>query len=473
ERFLMNALLNAGRFDEVMRFGEHALAAQQNSGDSTDKARIRYVIARSLIAQKRYNDALPILTMTARTLDESGSAEERMNLAMDRFRVFMGIGKVKEAEVFLASAEQMEREGANMESELELAELRYQLAASKRDWQKAFSELASLRALEDSTRLKNQDLAIAGMQVMYELDSKEKDNTALRDLNTMNEETIAEQRSNNRWLLVAAAILLALTAALFVMMRRTVRIARRSKMKNSVIERQKDELHAKHLELQRQNMRLAEAIVSDEQKDIVIKEIHHRVKNNLQVIDSLLNMQCGGTQDVATQRMIKAAQGRIRAMSLVHSAIYRSGGEEAIPVKQHIQELARNVLAAHGKHDTISVQVDAADMYLNALELMPLSLLVNELLTNAIKYAFVQKETGQVRVQLVATDSGLELTFSDNGDALAAESIHTREGSFGMQLIEALAQQLNGSVRLMMGAGSGSTFHFVFAPESWAQRKAS
>ena len=127
-----------------------------------------------------------------------------------------------------------------------------------------------------------------------------------------------------------------------------------------MIERQKDEIHAKNMELQRQNMRLAETLVSEEQKDIVIKEIHHRVKNNLQVIDSLLNMQCGGLQDPATARMLKEAQGRIRAMSLVHGSIFRSGGEEAIPVRNHLQELARHVLAAHGKHDSVSVLVDVA-----------------------------------------------------------------------------------------------------------------
>ncbi|MBP7409196.1 MAG: sensor histidine kinase [Flavobacteriales bacterium] len=471
ERFLMHTLLQAGRFDEVLRNGERALSRCNAPADSTEKARIRVMMARTLLAQKKYNDALPYLTMAERVLAKEGTADERFTLAIDRAEAALGIDHITEARDHLEDAQALFPYANTLENRSLLMQQRYLLEFAEGAWKEALDELRRLRAFDDSTKAANLDLTLAGMQVMYELDRKDKDNHDLRDQNSRNEAVIAEQRISNRYLLVATGIFLALAVALFLISRNSLRNARRSRLKNSVIERQKDEIHAKNMELQRQNMRLAETLVSEEQKDIVIKEIHHRVKNNLQVIDSLLNMQCGGLQDPATARMLKEAQGRIRAMSLVHGSIFRSGGEEAIPVRNHLQELARHVLAAHGKHDSVSVLVDVAEIGLTAQDLMPLSLLVNELLTNAIKYAFPHRESGQVRIVLRPNGAGYELLFSDDGDGHAANTTYLRQGSFGMQLIEALAQQLNGEVRILKGSGTAVSLSFF--PEGTAQRKAS
>ena len=471
ERFLMHTLLQAGRFEEVLRNGERALARCDANADSTEKARIRLVMARTLLAQDKYNDALPYLAMAERVLASEGTADERFTLALDRAEAAVGMHRISEARDHLKDAQATFPYASTLQNRRLLMQQRYLLDYAQGAWKEALDDLRDLHAFDDSTRAASLDLTLAGMQVMYELDRKDKDNHDLRDQNTRNEAVIAEQRISNRYLLMAAAIFLALAIALFIISRNSLRTARRSRLKNAVIERQKDEIHAKNMELQRQNMRLAETLVSEEQKDIVIKEIHHRVKNNLQVIDSLLNMQCGGLQDPATARILKEAQGRIRAMSLVHGSIFRSGGEEAVPVRQHLQELARHVLAAHGKHDSVSVHAEVADIGLTAQDLMPLSLLVNELLTNAIKYAFADRESGQVRIVLRPSGAGYELLFSDDGDGPAANATYLREGSFGMQLIEALAQQLNGEVRMLKGAGT--TISLSFFPEGTVQRKAS
>ncbi len=471
ERFLMHTLLRAGRFEEVLRNGDRALQRCTTDADSTEKARIRGIMASTLLAQGKFNDALPYLTMAERVLSTEGDANEQFALALDHCKASLGVHRISEARSHLARAGALLGNAGSIQERIALLQQRYRVAAAEGAWQAAFDGLEKLRAFEDSTQAESMSLALAGMQVMYELDRKDQTNNELRDQNSRNEATIAEQRISNRYLLIAAVVFLALAAALFFLARSSMRTARYSRMKNAVIEKQKDEIHSKNMELQRQNMRLAETLVSEEQKDLVIKEIHHRIKNNLQVIDSLLQLQCGGTPDVVTTRTLREAQGRIRAMSLVHGSIHRSGGEEAIPLRNHLQELSRNVLAAHGKHDQVSVLVDVADVSLSAQDLMPLSLLVNELLTNAIKYAFQGRDSGQVRIILRTHGTGFELLFSDDGDTQAANTTYLREGSFGMQLMEALALQLNGEVRLLKGIGT--TVSLVFFPEGLQQRKAS
>ncbi|MEO8588059.1 MAG: sensor histidine kinase, partial [Flavobacteriales bacterium] len=291
------------------------------------------------------------------------------------------------------------------------------------------------------------------------------------DINARNEATIAEQRASNGYLIALLGVLVVLAVALFITSRYSLRMIRRTKLKNEVIRRQHDEIHTKNMELQRQNMRLAETLMSDEEKEIMIREIHHRVKNNLQVVDSLLSIQCGSGDDPKVERMLREAQGRIRSMALVHEHIYRSAGMAHGSLKTHMEQLARNVLVAHGAHDKISVMVETADIALPVETLMPLSLVVNELLTNAVKYAFTDRDHGHVRILVRTAGSGYELLFNDDGVGLDGEQPFLRERSFGLELVEVLAEQLNGEVRVLKGAGA--TFSMTFFQDKPALRRAS
>ncbi len=470
-RFLMRALLDAERFDEAMRIGEKALGRFASRPDEVDEARIWHLMAEVMLAQERPNDALPWLTKAERVLDRQGLSEERFALSMDRAKALIGIGHYDEAHRVLNDADPHIPGGGAWADRSRLAQLRYELALADHEWRVALELLQELKQQSDSLHRSQVNLKMAGLQVMYQVDRKEKDNTALRDINARNEATIVEQRTSNRYLITLLAGLLSLAVALFITSRYSMRMVRRSKLKSEVIRRQHDEIHAKNMELQRQNMRLAETLVSEEEKEIMIREIHHRVKNNLQVVDSLLAIQCGNSDDPKLARMLREAQGRIRSMALVHEHIYRSAGMAHGSLKTHVEQLARNVLVAHGQHDRISVMVEAAEMALPVETLMPLSLVVNELLTNAVKYAFDGRDRGHVRIIVRPAGSGHELLFSDDGIGLDKDQPFLRERSFGLELVQVLAQQLNGEVRVLKGAGA--TFSMTFFPDRMALRRAS
>lgn len=465
--FLMRALLHAERHDEVIKEGTNVLKTAKWNDDPVEQERVRLVMARSHILRGEPDEAYPHLTQVARVLERHGDAHDRFLLAICSAQCEIASDRSQDASWHLDVAEALLPLTGDNRDRNDLVSARIELARHAGEWEHAFHLLEALRQYEDSVHDAAAEMALAGAQVMFEVDRKEKDLGELRNMNKKNERLIELQRADNRWLLVGLAVLLLLAIALFIITKRSMAVARRSKLKSAVIERQKDEIHTKNLELQRQNMRLAETLVSEEQKDIVIKEIHHRVKNNLQVIDGLLTMEYGNSQDPEAVRFLKDAQGRIRAMALVHNSMFRTTGERP-RLRDHLQELARNVLAAHGRHDSISLQAEIDEIALTPEELMPLSLLVNELLTNSIKYAFAPKEHGIVRLSLQRTEAGVDLTYSDNGSGFGMGSGALREGSFGMQLIQALAIQLNGRIRLL--EGSGTTLVLSFADEQ-AERK--
>ena len=190
----------------------------------------------------------------------------------------------------------------------------------------------------------------------------------------------------------------------------------------------------------------------------------------MQVIESLLAIAHDPT-DTAGHRVLKQAQGRIRAMSGVHETIHRCGGEEDIPVRSHLEELARNVLVAHGRHDSISVLVETNRATMHASDLMALSLLVNELLTNAVKYAFAGRDRGSIRITLRTAPDSMELIFTDDGVGMESHSPYSRPDSFGMRLLTALVQQLNGTMSI--ATSEGTSFRLRFVPDRMEQRKAS
>ena len=260
-----------------------------------------------------------------------------------------------------------------------------------------------------------------------------------------------------------------LVAGLFTSSRRAMKARARLKLQNDVVRTQSDEIHAKNLELQRQNMRLAETIISEEEKDLLMREIHHRVKNNLQVVESLLSIQQHAQVDPIIALSFREAQGRIRAMAKVHDYMYRTGGGIG-DLQAYFTRLGHNVLAAYGMHDRISITVQCSVDGLREETLLPLSLIVNELLTNAVKHAFDGRDSGHIAIVLRGAGVGHELIFSDNGTGIDG-GLEPRNNSFGIDLVSTLAQQLDGELRVLKGRGS--TVSLLFAVWPKALRKAS
>lgn len=460
EVFLLEMLVESGLYQEARRCAERAFSLGNEGDFAKETALVRLLLAKSLIAQGRYHDAQPYLVHAERVLRMDGDADNKADVQIALARTAIHMGEMEIAQERLSSLGLLENT-ADPRLRIARMEAQCELFIARKDYSAAYAQLLRTRALEDSLRRVDRDLILSGTQAMYDMERMDLDNRDLRSRNQQNEEVIADQRSYTAALSWAAFALLLSAVALVGMVLRARRLARRSRLKSKVIERQRDELHAKGLELERQNLRLRESLLSEEQKDIILREIHHRVKNNLQVIDSLLGLHIGDPSDPSASRALRDAQGRIRAMGLVHTAIYRLGGESGLPIREHILELTRLVLAANGRHDSISVNVDVPDVTLHASELMPLSLLLNELLTNSLKYAFKEKAQGQIRIGLRPSTTEWELLFTDDGDCPSEEHAYVRPGAFGMELLQVLARQLNGELSIRSDRGTQVRVGFI------------
>jgi two-component sensor histidine kinase len=459
--FLTRALIAAGDLSGAFTLTDHLNRTCASATNELCQARADHATAQVLIAQKKFHDALPYLTKAGRIIGELGDPSEQFDVTLDRLRLLINIGLLRETSTGLDLATAILKQLGDEKRGQELLELKYQYAVASQRWQDAVILLQRLRTHDDSLKTARVHLNMAGMQVAHQLESKESDNITLRQMNAEQKEQILDQRASNHYLIVALGIMAMLAAALFLMHRKAIRLSRRLRRKAEVIKRQHAEIEARVLELQRKNVRLAECIVSEEGKELILKEIHHRVKNNLQVVESMITMQMGGIADDRVQRLLKDAQGRIRSMAMVHEHIYRSNGTNEMPLKAHLEKLGRNVLVAHGAHDRISIMVDSPLQSFPVETLLPFSLLVNELLTNSIKHAFRESDHGGIRMSVKEHEKGFEFRYSDDGTGMVPDT--TGSVSFGQELVGILAQQLNGEVKWLRGAGV--VFSLTFLPD--------
>lgn len=450
--FLMRQLTTSGQAEEALQMGRAMLDQAELRRDLMCAAQVHLALGHALLATEAPAEALKQFALAAPVLGSSGTAEERFDLVMGRALAHARLGdrralveQAHTAEVLLHKVNTWANRGRMMD-------VRFEMAAAQERWSDAMNIMRAIRARSDSVQVARMRAHYQSLQRVDELGRASERNAHLSQRDRQQVEIIADQRTRNRVLAVAVGLLLLFCTMLGLLTRHIWTINRRLKLKNMVIRRQGQEISAKNMALKQQNMRLSEALMNEEEKEMVIKEIHHRVKNNLQVVDSLLSIEGDHSADPRVARQLRDAQGRIRSMALVHDHIYRSNGGKG-SLEQHLQELARNVLAMHSVHDRVSVTVSSDRTSFPEDIQMPLTLLVNELLTNALKHAFADGRPGHIRIRIRTVDNGFELTFTDNGPAWTVPEASS-ETHFGLHLIEILAEQLDGTIQRTHNEGN-------------------
>ncbi len=197
------------------------------------------------------------------------------------------------------------------------------------------------------------------------------------------------------------------------------------------------------------------------QKEILLQELHHRVKNNLQVVSSMLSLQASSCADSRVVRLFRDSQTRVGAMSLVHRVLHESGDVSRLSFLRYLNELTSALRAAYSQPaQQIVVEVDVGDTLVDLEHATPCGLIAGELITNALKHAFVGRAAGTVRIQMSqGPASRVTLTISDDGVGLPLGDA-ARPSGLGLQLVHALTRQLDG--KLTVHTSPGTTFAITF-----------
>jgi len=219
-----------------------------------------------------------------------------------------------------------------------------------------------------------------------------------------------------------------------------------------------EDLH-KEIEERKKAEELVRASLKE--KELLLREIHHRVKNNMQIVTSLLNLQAQKATDDRSMEMIKDSENRVRSMALVHENLDESNDFSRIDFRLYINSLLEYLLGAYGVgSDAIRTRVEINDIFLELNAAIPCAQIINELVTNSIKYAFPGGRKGEISIELSKNGAGYVLTISDDGVGIPSQYNIGSATSLGLQLTGALASQLKGTIVLDRSSGTRFTLRF-------------
>lgn len=196
------------------------------------------------------------------------------------------------------------------------------------------------------------------------------------------------------------------------------------------------------------------------EKESLLKEIHHRVKNNLQIIASLLYLQSGKFEDEDFKRVLEEGQGRVRSMALIHQKLYENDDLKSIPFDEYLMELVSEIRASFGMGD-VALQIKAENTFFDVDTAVPLGLIINELATNAFKYAYGDHSRGSFSITLTKEGDYYSLNVRDNGQGLPDEIDIKKTKSLGLRLVRMLSQQLEGEFEFERENGTSFNLKFV------------
>lgn len=201
---------------------------------------------------------------------------------------------------------------------------------------------------------------------------------------------------------------------------------------------------------------------SIKEKEVLLKEVHHRVKNNMQVISSILNLQSSYISDENALAILRESQDRIKSMSFVHESLYQSKTLSEVNFAEYIQNITRNLYHSYGRPEGgIDLEFELENLYLNLDTSIPCGLIINEIVSNSLKYAFHGREKGKIKIEFSKLSDGrLKLIVSDDGIGLAEDFDIENAESLGLQLVTTLITQVSGELEI--DVSRGTKFNIVF-----------
>ena len=353
----------------------------------------------------------------------------RGNYQLANFHAYQG--NQKKAEFYIQEANKLIGKG----SKKSFVEFYLELAKSFKksgNYKNAYKNMNLHVVLKDSINKLNGIQKIAELETKYQTEKKEKENLQLKADNT--EQALLTQKENTQKWLFALGLLFVTITALFIWWR----YKSEAKAKQ-IISKQKDDII--------------------EQKNIIEnlqKELHHRIKNNLAIIDTFIEVAKEEFNDKKFDTKLTEIQNRILSINEIHKQLYQSTDVTNLNIKNYIDILSKNVAESFTDKD-ISIQKNVEDISLNANTSFPVGLIINEFLTNSYKYAFDNK--GTINIQMKDQGKNYLLTLSDNGIGLPSDFDIEQIETFGLRFVKLLAKQLDGVFKLESKNGVQLTIH--------------
>ncbi len=428
---MLNSLINIGaayqsdtKFDSAYSYGLQALQLATTLNKPEDILASKANIAAALINLKRPDAALPYLQQVEKNV-EFNNKKSLITNAESYGDMYLQKNDIAAAITYYQSALELARSNNRVEP----MEVFYRKLAKcfykQKNYKIAYEYFDSSKVLSDALLNAENSRQVNEMSAVYETAEKETQINKLNTENTISRSEAKRRRRERNYFIISTILFLGLAVGTY---------------KAFANNRKKKEL------LNTQNIIIEKSL---SEKEILLREIHHRVKNNLQIVSSLLSLQSNYIKDEHALVAIRDSRNRVQSMSLIHQNLYQEENLMGVDVNDYISKLADNLFQSYNIHpDKIKLVKEIEATNLDVDVVVPIGLILNELLTNCLKYAFNPGEVGAIKVVLKEQDDVLHLSVYDNGVGLPQDFNPETKKSFGHKMILTFLQKLKGEMEM-------------------------
>jgi two-component sensor histidine kinase len=327
---------------------------------------------------------------------------------------------------------------------------KFQADSAKGNWKNAFFSHKAMEIIRDSVYSQIKMREFRELELKYQTSKQQEKILDLQKRSDL-QQTIIKKEKIGRWFTIIIILLLIIVIGLLY-------YSYYLKHKNNIsLISQKDKIDQQNVELK---VMVDMQLKLINEKEWLMKELHHRVKNNLQIITSLLNIQSNYLEDDKALNAVRDTQNRIHSMSLIHQKLYQIDKVTKINISEFINELVGYLKTSLGAPQSIDFQVFVSPIELDVTHAIPLGLIITEFITNAVKYAFPNGETGNVKITLVKVDNQVSVTISDDGVGIGNYKMLSDTKSLGLTLIQTFCDQLDASLEIVRDKGLSMLINF-------------
>ncbi len=406
-------------YDSAILFSKKALLLAKELGNENDYMHELIHLAVSYEEMGFASKAAEAYTEAETLIDEDMPYETQFQVFLGLAKFHLDNGALNKSKAYLNKLEDVLDTSGHVELQYNFHELAYRVALKMGDKASALTYLEKAHA--NKTALLNSEV-LSKTTELEQLFEKEKRELEINKLNADNEiqRLRLEQNTSERNLLLLFSLMVIVVALLLYYLYR--------KNKRSLIER-----------------------------EMLLREIHHRVKNNLQIISSLLKLQAGNLDNEAAIGAVKEGQARVNAMALIHKRLYSADDVRGVNIQEYLESLVYDIFAAFGVGDQeVGHSITTDNIHLDIDTVIPLGLIVNELITNSIKYAFSGKIQGWLEVDVKEQGGKLLVVVCDNGKGMTAEDMQ-KLNTFGWRMIHSLSRKLKAEIQVENQQGTAVT----------------
>jgi len=425
--------LNEGKLDSAYIVQLEAQQLKQEGEASVRSLAMSNLnVGNALMALGRLSEAEVQFDKALAAFEEIGNMAGLANTLVDRGELWLAEGDFIRARNDCSRGKGISREVDQLDFQANACDCLFKAYKALGNFARALENHEELKQLHDSLRNDENTRYITQLEMQYDFDREEE-----ARLVKEHEQALLQQDRDQRTrrALVLLSILLGSAILLAYQWYRNFRIKKRSEAvleeKNSIITKALDE------------------------KKLLLKEIHHRVKNNLQVISSLLRLQSRYIEDDTALDAITAGRSRVQAMALLHENLYREDNLKGVDMQSYFDKLVDGIFRAlNTDDDRIKLKKEIAPISLDIDSVVPIGLITNELITNALKHAFTEQEEGEVIIRLFESGERLYLEVEDNGKGMPPDFFGGKVTSFGHKLIKAFVINLGAKIEVSVDGGA-------------------